>query len=83
MSKFKKGDRVVLLIDTPWCKKGHSTTIFNISHNPDTFETSYVCYLNGVSDAKYIGKYFYEEHLDFDKQYYREEKIKTILNEKL
>lgn len=81
-SKFKKGDRIILLIDTPWCKKGHSTTIKYIDHNPDTFDVSYVYYLDGAS-FDYMGKYFYVEHLDFDKQYYREEKLKTILNEKL
>jgi len=79
--KYKVGDRVIHL-DGP--KKGQSVTIVEIDDNPNIFiknndEFDYIYYTDEYAQNK-RRLYSYSTGLELDKSYYRDKKIKDILD---
>jgi hypothetical protein len=87
--EFKVGDRVVISnelkviwyedvdrllnqdSENPSCRK---SSILSIEINPDSFDESFVYYLDGISG------YFRENQISLDIEYYRDSRLDSLLD---
>lgn len=77
MKKFKLGDHVSIVKGSSsivGLMNGDKGIITKIKPNPDTFEEDYVYLINGENRL-----YFYHDHLELDKQWNRNRKLKKLL----